>query len=120
MAASQPSGGGIETTLQFPLYIYFDYCEEFWGMVSCYANGDFAELVRYLKQSLIAFGEQTILPGGVVYSLEGDDIKKIGAIYIEDSPLTEVYYREVQTGLIEYRTETHYGTITSSSIVGDL
>ena len=85
MAASKPSGG-IETTLQFPLYLYFDYCGEMWGYETCDAWGDFTELHRYLTECITAYGVVDDYGNIEIFK---DSISQVGEIYIED---VSIYY----------------------------
>lgn len=119
MAASAAGGGGgIETTLQFPLYIYFDYCESpFWGGVECYTDGDFSELVRYLIECVKTFGEQQIASDKIIYKLNQETISKIGEIYIEDYPLSSLYHTE-GAKYIDANTDLYACTISTSTIYG--
>lgn len=114
--AKFPSSGGIETTLQFPLYIYFDECDETWFIKTCYAEGDFSELASYLKDCAFAYGEKS----DYAYILSGERLSKIGEIYIEDEPLTSVYCYENYEFYAEYTTENYSGQILAHEVNGEL
>ena len=93
MATSKTSGGGeggIETTLQFPLYIYFDYCEEEFGSTYCYVEGDFSELKRYITECCKAYGEyyeDSTMFDYYSYIIYEENISMVGKIYVEDGPV---------------------------------
>ena len=112
--AKLPPSDGIETTLSFPLYIYFDYCEDMaWVGKFCEVNGDFSELHRYLSECCKVCGENEY----DLYVLTGESLSKIGEIYIEDEPLTYVSW-SVAYGL-EFNTETYLGVISHNNINAD-
>ena len=101
LAASQPSGG-IETTLQFPLYIYFDYCEEsFWGGY-CYGEGDYAELNRLIKFVVETFGydsgfnivlyEEKLDELGLEIYVDGGKVRELSIEYDSSYMRTDAYY----------------------------
>ena len=110
----------IQTTLQFPLYIYFDECEELWGGKECIINGDFSELARYLNECAIAYGEKESTVGeNYLHRLEGDGLSKIGKIYIEDQPLVQVIVYSIYDLYAEYSTEDYSGQITMNHVNGN-
>ena len=103
MAASQTGGGGIETTLQFPLYIYFDYCEEFLGLTHCYGSGDYAELKRLIKFVVETYGkdsgqyyryvdEATLDELGLEIYVEGEKVRSFSIEYSTSSLKTDTYF----------------------------
>ena len=114
LAASQPSGG-IETTLQFPLYIYFDYCEDIgWAGTFCKVNGDFSELTRYLIECCKVYGEES----ANAYVISIDNISKVGEIYIEGEPIEFLSWYSLETS-VSFTTSTYCGVIYDREINAD-
>ena len=104
----------IETTLQFPLYIYFDECESLWVNTTCYADGDFSELKRYLIECAERYGTKV----DDYRYMDEEAISQIGEIYIEDERLnTLVYYYGMDE--INYSTATYIGFISATLIDGN-
>ena len=114
VGAKLPSSGGIQTTLQFPLYIYFDECEELWVNTTCYAEGDFSELKRYLIECAERYGTTD----GDYRIMDEEAISRIGEIYIEDERPVELTYN-YETGDVSYKTATYIGIISATRIDGD-
>lgn len=119
MMARKPSEGGIETTLQFPLYIYFDYCEEIWNLKNCSVYADFSELARYLTECTLAYGEKIGSEMGGTYCLKGENLSKIGEIYIEDKPIEEVYIYLDYDSYVECSTEDYRCSIEKHYVTGE-
>ena len=102
MAASMPSGGGIETTLQFPLYLYFDYCEETFFGVYCYGSGDYAELNRLIKFAVETFGDYS----GFNIFLYEEKIDELGLEIYVDGGKVRALSRE--SGISFMKTDAYY------------
>ena len=94
---------GIETTLQFPLYLNFDYCEENVLSVYCYGNGDYAELNRVIKFVVDTYGvddaihyrsvnEAKLDELGLEIYLEGEKVRSFAIEYSECFVNTDTYY----------------------------
>ena len=103
LAASQTGGGGIETTLQFPLYIYFDYCEESPLGGHCYGSGDYAELNRVIQLVVETYGEKLGYYHQGVYEsklnelgleiyVEGEKVRSFSIEYSTSSLNTDTYF----------------------------
>lgn len=104
----------IQTTLQFPLYIYFDECEQIRVNTTCYAYGDFSELRRYLIECAERYGTKV----DDYRYMDEAAISQIGEIYIEDERLNILIY-DYGTDEVNYHTATYVGFILANKIVGD-
>lgn len=81
LAASGASGGGAP---EFPLYLYFDYCNPLWGMTSCVREADeiAVRYFEYLCDMLIAHG---IVIDDDNFKLYESNLNSLGIeIYIDD------------------------------------
>lgn len=96
-------GGSIDTTLKFPLYINFDYCEESPLGGYCYGSGDYTELNRVIQFVVETYGKDA------GYSLRIVDEAKLDELGLE----IYVEGEKVRLFSIEYsqsflRTDTYY------------
>ena len=105
LSVSMPKGE-IETTLKFPLYLNFDYCEEsFLGGMYCYGSGDYAELNRVIKFVVETYGKNDgIIPYSWVDEAKLDELGL--EIYVEGEKVRSFYIEHTISFL---STDTYYG-----------
>lgn len=105
LAASMPSGGGGDTG-GFKAEFYFDYCEESWGMLHCYRDGDELGVACYneMERLLEEYGTQT----EVFYAELNNPINYGFEVYIEDSLVTKLTH---EYGSLYMYTNGVYATV---------
>lgn len=86
LAASQTGGGDAP---EFPLYLYFDYCEELSFMKICYRAADDVgkTYFSYLWRALSAYG----FYNGYSYILPNDTLEDLGIfIHLDGDRIIEI------------------------------
>lgn len=112
-AAGGGSGGGIDTTLQFPLYLDFDYCEYYpdWYSTECVKEGDFTELKRVITLVIEDYGnggyagEDVLDDLGIEIYLEGEKVKEFVEEYDSVYISTDTYF---YVSVLDYRLVVVY------------
>lgn len=101
LAASGASGGGAP---EFPLYLYFDYCDSYWGMTSCVREADEigARYYEYLYDILLSDKNN---------ELKKLELNSLGIeIYIDDKRVVEMSTNIMSSPPTIYFTTDNYGS----------
>lgn len=112
MAANKKEDGGVDSPIDFPLYLNFDQCTNWGFMTSCERAGDETSIILhgYLTEVAQQYGEEY----DYGYHLNEDVLNSLGIdIYIEGERVNKAHVDEYSGVSLENDGEYNYCILRS-------